>query len=206
MGIARRFILLMTIFGITVTSNAESKSKSCHQLFVSSKSKIKSQDSAIEPIINGLLEKLDPQRPLGYLGRVANIQRFIQNRYSSFIAINQRIEGRLYALGGDNFITLAADPGLMMRLSEFEEFIANNPNLKTMDPWEVRKIFSNHLGTKKFFRALALTPEENQIVLEQGMDSYFTRSMRKMSAEERSEKTRAVFSAPLFEQILARVR
>jgi len=68
------------------------------------------------------------------------------------------------------FEELIADPGLVIRLKRFEEFIRAN-NFSLMDPWLARERFSEALGHKVLYRALVLTNEEYRAILAKGMGS-----------------------------------
>ncbi|MGK5086906.1 hypothetical protein WDW86_05060 [Bdellovibrionota bacterium FG-2] len=76
---------------------------------------------------------------------------------------------RLRALS-PGFGKLIVDPGLTIRLDEFEAFVKTN-NLLKEDPWHVRDKFKQFLGETTLYRALALTPEEFETIQRVGIGS-----------------------------------
>lgn len=51
---------------------------------------------------------------------------------------------------------LVYEPGIVLRLDQFIRFIREHPGL---GPYEALNLFKEHLGTRRFYRALALDPE-----------------------------------------------
>jgi hypothetical protein len=73
------------------------------------------------------------------------------------------------------FNVLVVDPGLLLRMDQFENFVSDN-NLRDSDPWTVRQLFSASLGTRVVYRALSLDYTEYRNTQKVGMDSAALRS------------------------------
>jgi hypothetical protein len=91
----------------------------------------------------------------------------------------------LYGKEGQKFFERLADlnpefkifiyePGLIQRLKIFEKFILKK-NLSHLSAGEAYKAFSLSLGNRIIYRAMSLTPEQNEHVLAKGILSNFER-------------------------------
>ncbi|MES2768158.1 MAG: hypothetical protein V4596_03350 [Bdellovibrionota bacterium] len=87
------------------------------------------------------------------------------------------------------FAQLIVDPGVVLRLDEFIRFVKQKKLLST-DPWEAREVFSKSLGTKKIYRALALTDSQAIEISNYGMHSAVVRFDKKNIHEFAIEKDR----------------
>ena len=88
---------------------------------------------------------------------------------------------------GANFEELIVDPGTALHVDTFRAFLEHRPELKTGDAWAARQAFSDVLGTRTVYRALALTPDgfaKLQAGLpENGIGSKLLRTPEQASAE-----------------------
>lgn len=75
----------------------------------------------------------------------------------------------------EGFEVLVAEPGLYRYRKEFAEYVNKN-QLAHNDPWEVRDLFSDHLGTQIMYRSVALTEESKKFVDQFGFYSDAVRS------------------------------
>jgi len=71
---------------------------------------------------------------------------------------------------GPRFDELLVDPGLVLRIEAFADFVRAN-RLNDANPWRARLLFSSSLGARTVYRALALTDEERQNILRAGIFS-----------------------------------
>ena len=92
-------------------------------------------------------------------GREATAERNYQ-KYGK--ALLQRLEA-LDPRYGD----LIADPGIVIRLDDFENFAKSSP--QKLDAWKMREAFRDHLGTRTVYRGLALTEAEYKEIQFKGL-------------------------------------
>ena len=97
---------------------------------------------------------------------VENAQSFSLQRYGKE---GPKLLKRLEKLN-PHFAALIVDPGLVLRLDQFEKFVKQNHYSK-LDPWELRRLFSKSLGSRRVYRALSLSEEEVEQMKTMGMKS-----------------------------------
>ena len=101
------------------------------------------------------------------LSRGEDVRTFATRRYGDKPGTSAL--GRLRRLGS-GFEELIADPGLVIRIKEFERFV-HDQRLGNEDSWAAREKFSAHLGKRVVYRALVLDEKEYREVLKNGMKS-----------------------------------
>jgi len=73
---------------------------------------------------------------------------------------------------GDSFESLIVDPGLVIRLDDFSNFVKALPSGK-YSSWQARKLYSEYLGKRTVYRGLVLLPEEALEMSATGINSRF---------------------------------
>ncbi|MCB0350744.1 MAG: hypothetical protein KDD38_06140 [Bdellovibrionales bacterium] len=77
-----------------------------------------------------------------------------------------------------DLLPLMFDIGILHHIPEFLEFLEQEKlQASSFDPWELREKFSNHLGTTRIYRAIALTDRELSIAKTQGLTSRILRNL-----------------------------
>lgn len=72
----------------------------------------------------------------------------------------------------DKHIALLCDPAIISRLDEFYKFINGfSGNINKLSPMELRKKFSDYLGTQTYYRGMSLTQEQAEEIQKQGIIS-----------------------------------
>src|SRR5690348_3070031 len=87
------------------------------------------------------------------LGRSGSIENLAVERYGESVGASAL--ARLRQMG-HGFEELISDPGIVLRLDDFEKFLSSQPK---SNAWDSREKYRMHLGTTRVYRALALTPE-----------------------------------------------
>ena len=91
------------------------------------------------------------------------------------------------------FEELIVDPGTVLHVDTFRAFVDARPELKKGDAWAARQAFSEALGTRTVYRALALTPEGfaklHTELPENGIGSRLLRMPGQASAERTRTET-----------------
>lgn len=122
-----------------------------------------------------LVQKVTFDVRFRWLSRIARLSpdlgQFARQRYGE---IGLALLARLYQLS-DRFSPLIIDPGLVLRFSEFEEFVRSR-GLADRDPFEVREAFKESLGTKMLYRGVVLTDDEFAVVRKVGLASALLRN------------------------------
>lgn len=106
-------------------------------------------------------------------GQVDNYRSFAIARYS--FGGTDALK-RLQSLSPE-FGALIVDPGLVIRIDEFESFVREN-RLAGGDPWSVREAFSRKLGTRVVYRAMVVDYAEHQRIMKHGIASALLRNPR----------------------------
>ena len=80
---------------------------------------------------------------------------YLRLRYRNFYGVD--LASRIRKLG-ERFLELVTDPGIISYLSDFERFVNKNyPKASDrVNPWAIRRAFSEHMGHVYFFRGMSL--------------------------------------------------
>ena len=103
-----------------------------------------------------------------------------------------------------HFLTLMADPGIVFWIDEFSSWVRKN-KMERLSPKEARGRFSEHLGTKTVFRAMALTPAEAERILRDGMNPDRGQAFSENLQEQFAEGLRSRDGEPMRSTELIRV-
>ena len=72
----------------------------------------------------------------------------------------------------DKHIALLCDPGIVSRTEELYSFVKNLPvDINKLSSLELRKMFSDSLGTQKYYRGMTLTEEQVETIKKEGIKS-----------------------------------
>ena len=104
--------------------------------------------------------------------RAASLEALAEARYGAEAGMASL--NKIRTALGPGYDVLVSDPGIVMRLDDFLAFSAKQ-DLKALKPWELRELYSQHLGTAKVYRGLALTEEQAKAVQKDGMLSGYLR-------------------------------
>ncbi|MDC0708422.1 hypothetical protein POL68_08080 [Stigmatella sp. ncwal1] len=110
---------------------------------------------------------------------IPDVEAYAQTRYGELagpmLSDMEQLNKAFGASGENDFRKLLIDPGVMSgtHRTAFRDFaLQNKDTLAGKSPFAIRQEFSEKLGTKTYFRALKLTPEvADKIVNETGMTS-----------------------------------
>src|SRR4029077_21119119 len=94
---------------------------------------------------------------------VKDFHSFSQKRYEEQ---GEQIYQKLTALG-TSYLPLLADPGIAVHVDDFSKFVLAK-GLKNGDPWEARRLFSEHLGKTIVFRGMSLVPRDIEYIAKNG--------------------------------------
>jgi Flp pilus assembly pilin Flp len=104
--------------------------------------------------------------------RAASIESLAEARYGAEIGLASL--GKIRGALGARYEVLVSDPGIVMRLDDFLAFAAKQ-DLASMAPWELRELYSKHLGTANVYRGLALTEDQAKAMQTEGMFAGYLR-------------------------------
>lgn len=141
------------------------------------------QDSAIKPRLTLLQEAAL---------KVHDWDDYALNRYEKF---GDDLKKKLHDYS-PAFSVLLIDPGLMIRINDFIDFVKSK-NLDKNKPWEAREAYSKHLGSQTWYRGLALQKAEFDEIKTVGIQSQVIRN---------NVDTTAVLTRSLSEQVTDRLR
>lgn len=72
----------------------------------------------------------------------------------------------------DKHLALLCDPGIVSRIDKLYEFVKKLPvDINKITTLELRKMFSDSLGTKKYYRGMTLTQEQIESIKKNGIKS-----------------------------------
>lgn len=90
---------------------------------------------------------------------ISDFYQFAKNRYGSEgVEILRKLESINPTYSG-----LIADPGIALRIEQFESFVTNSRRTYG-NLWDARQAFSNSLGSSKVYRAVAISDEEARLI------------------------------------------
>jgi hypothetical protein len=148
-------ILVLTVYMITICiSNLSYAQHSCTSLF------------GKETTYNYRIELLQE--------KASKVTSFFKYGKSFYGGAGVKAFEKLNAISY-HFAQLIVDPGIVLNLEKFIQFVKQN-KLQDSNPWEAREAFSKHLGTKKMYRALALTEAQAIQISKSGMHSALIRN------------------------------
>lgn len=153
--------LLPLIFALSFSSFSASAAPSCREVFAIPRNSSAFLTNAPSRVLE--LEKLS--RAIG------DFDAWGYDRYGhEGMARAQRL-----AKLDPSFQVLIVDPGLVLRLDQFEKFVVDNA-LASGDPWAARQAFAESLGTRKVYRSLVVDSLTHQAILKSGIESNLVRS------------------------------
>lgn len=95
-----------------------------------------------------------------------NIKNYAFNRYGEYGSIALE---KLQEIS-PSVASLIVDPGIVLRINEFYDFAISH-NLRNSEPWSIRNQFKDFLGTRTVYRGMALTKEEFNSIVNEGLFS-----------------------------------
>jgi hypothetical protein len=176
-------LLLFALLLSTFLAAADEPAIQCSDLYA----------SILSPAINHNVERIGDERTLtDFLShpgahsreeyyqaaaKVVRVSSFIHEQGIDKYPVYAKLSPLLEKLGPE-YRALFLDPGIVSHGDELAGFLAKNSGHAWKDPWELRRAFSDALGTKTMFRGMALTAAEAEKLRTGGLAAGYLRQER----------------------------